>query len=571
MKFKRHIVGSLLLSISFQAQTLWAVEFNAAQGAAIAIESELTKDNPIENAVGVINTDDPSIKVIDAMEVASAPAYQPIDAEEQLNQYLAAKGLHSGWIEEKKMYISSGVAFFDSEDPSYDDSFITKRSMKAMEAKLNAKVEIIEFINTTMSALDKVDVVGTDIYAKFNERKSVNQRKLVAQQHAVAILLADVDAKQAEELRGVTFSDRAKAYMDAAIKKLDETYSVEKVEEKKRLKFQKAKERYLAAQGELEALKKDIAAFQGQTRGKSSSQIATLASMPLFGAVIVNQFESWDSDSEQYRVALLVMWSKSTEKMARAMITGEDLIIPPGPITLQTWLNNQNWATMTGGRRFRDEHGDGWFIGVDARPIGSSSSSERQARGLAEMSAKKEVAMSLFSDMESKKRAETVMIERTNAQGQDASQALGSYAESLRSSIQNRSISGLQKLYAKKVTHPISGQKIYVAVYGMSSNTARKALAMQGSNYVTQLLDIKSQQKLKGTKAGLQSAVRAAEQNRSAYYTAKQQAKQQVRSEAKKSTVQPVSPRQTHQSAAPQNKGSQSGVYGGSGADSFDW
>jgi len=33
MKFKRHIVGSLLLSISFQAQTLWAVEFNAAQGA----------------------------------------------------------------------------------------------------------------------------------------------------------------------------------------------------------------------------------------------------------------------------------------------------------------------------------------------------------------------------------------------------------------------------------------------------------------------------------------------------------------------------------------------------------
>jgi hypothetical protein len=88
------------------------------------------------------------------MEVAPAPAYQPIDAEDQLNQYLATKGLHSGWIEEKKMYISTGVAFFDSEDPSYDDSFITKRSMKSMEAKLNAKADIIEFINTTMSALN---------------------------------------------------------------------------------------------------------------------------------------------------------------------------------------------------------------------------------------------------------------------------------------------------------------------------------------------------------------------------------------------------------------------------------
>lgn len=570
MKFERHIVGGLLLSVSFQAQTLWAVEFNAAQGAAIAIESALTKDKLIENAVEVINANDPSIKVIDAMEVAPAPAYQPIDAEDQLNQYLATKGLHSGWIKEKNMYISTGVAFFDSEDPSYDDSFITKRSMKSMEAKLNAKADIIEFINTTMSALDKVEVTGTDIYAKFNERQIKNQKKLAAQQRAVAVLLADVDAKQADELRGVTFSDRAKAYMDAAIKKLDETYSVEKIEEKKRVKFQKAKERYLAAKKEQEVLEKEISAFQGQTRGKSSSQIATLSSMPLFGAVTVNQFESWDADSEQYKVALLVMWSKSTEKMARAMITGEKIVIPPGPVTLQTWLNNQNWATMTGSRRFRDERGDGWFIGVDARPIGSSSSSERQARGLAEMSAKKEVAMSLFADMESKKRAETVMIERTDAQRQDASQALGSYAASLRSSIQNRSISGLQKLYAKKVTHPISGQKIYIAVYGMSSSTARKALAMQGSNYVTQLLDIKSQQKLKGTKAGLKAAVHAAEQEQSAYRAAKQNAKQQVQTEAARMTVNSTTSRQTHKSAAPQSKGSQSGVYGG-GADSFDW
>jgi hypothetical protein len=186
------------------------------------------------------------------------------------------------------------------------------------------------------------------------------------------------------------------------------------------------------------------------------------------------------------------------------------------------------------------------------------------------MSAKKEVAMSLFADMESKKRAETVMIERTDAQRQDASQALGSYAASLRSSIKNRSISGLQKLYAKKVTHPISGQKIYIAVYGMSSSTARKALAMQGSNYVTQLLDIKSQQKLKGTKAGLKAAVHAAEQEQSAYRAAKQNAKQQVQTEAARMTVNSTTSRQTHKSAAPQSKGSQSGVYGG-GADSFDW
>jgi len=435
-----------------------------------------------------------------------------------------------------------------------------------MEANLGAKASIIEYINTTMSAVEQVDIAGTDIYAEFNERKEKNQRKLLAQQRAVARLLEDLDKKEADELRGMTFSDQSKSLMDAAIKRLDSTYSSEKVENKKLKKYQQAKERYQSAQTELTKLEQEIKAFKGQERGKSTSKVETLSKMPLFGAITVNQFESWSEEDGQYKIALLVMWNTKTEKMARAMITGEDFVIPPGPKTLQSWLDIQDWATIIGGRRFRDEHGDGWFIGVDARPVGSSSSSERQARGLAEMGAKKEVAMSLFADMESKKTAETVMIESTNAQGQDTSQALGSYSASLRSSIKNRSISGLQKLSGRKVTHPISGHKIYVAVYGMSSNTARKALAMQESNYMTKLLDIKSQKTLKGTKAGLNSAVDTAENDNTAYQNAKQQAQGKLVEQPAKQVVAPVPKNQTNTGS-----GSKSGVYGGGATDDFDW
>lgn len=557
--FKTIRISSLLIATAMTVQPVFAVEFNAAQDAANITEEGL-EALPVE----IISSEEPSIASIDAMQAAPAPEYQVIDAEEQLNNYLAGKGLRGGWIEEKKMYVTTGVAFFDSEDPAYDDSFITKRSIKSMEATLMAKADIIEFINTTMSALDKVDIVGTDIFAKFNEQKIKNQKRLMAQKKRVALLLDDVDKKMADELRGVTFSDRMKSYMDAAIKKLDETYSTEKISADKLAKYQKAKARYQESQAELDRLEQEMSEFQGQERGKSSSQVATLARMPLFGAVTVNQFESWDDQSEQYKVALLVMWSKSSEKMARSMITGEALVIPPGPETLQAWLQKQDWATITGGRRFRDEKGDGWFIGVDARPVGASSSAERQARGLAEMSAKKEVAMSLYSDMESKKQAQTVLIEKTNKQGQDISEAAGSFTAHMRASLNNRSISGLQKLYGKKVTHPVSGQQIYVAVYGMSSNTARQALAMQDSNYVTKMLDIKSQQKMQGTKAGLDAAARAASQNKKSYYDAKHNAsKQAVSGESKKSSS-------SSKSSSP-GKGSKSGVYGGGAADSFDW
>jgi len=569
MQFKRHSVSALLLAASLQVQPVWAVEFTAVDEV-ISIAAE--EDRVALAAPEEVSVNEPSLVVIEEIQAAPAPVYQAIDADEQLENYLSSKGLRSGWIDEKKMYIAIGSAAFDVEDPSYDDSFITKRAMKSMEATLGAKAEIIEYINTTMSAVDQVEIAGTDIYKAFNERKIKNKKRLDAKKRYVAKLLDNVDKTQAAALRGATFSDRAAAMMDAAIKRLDKEYSSEKVEAKKVARYERTKGQYQAAQADLLALEKEISGYQGQERGKSSSKVATLSKMPLFGALVVNQFESWSEEEGRYRVSLLVMWSKSTEKMARAMITGEKLVIPAGPVTLQSWLNTQDWSTITGGRRFRDEHGDGWFIGVDARPLGSSASSERQARGLAEMGAKKEVAMSLFADMESKKLAETVLEERTNKQGQDSSEAMGSYAASLRSSINNRSISGLQKLYGKKVVHPISGQKMYVAVYGMSSNTARKALAMQASNYVTKLLDVKSQQKLKGTKAGLKSAVSAAQRDKSAYREAKNTARQQVQQQAVKHSPRPVAkPAVQTRRAAPQNTGSQAGVYGGGGADSFDW
>ena len=74
--FKRHVVSSLLLVAVISAQPVAAVEFNEAQAAAIAREE--------------ISVSDPGVVAIDAMQTAPAPAYQAVDAEEQLNNYLFA-------------------------------------------------------------------------------------------------------------------------------------------------------------------------------------------------------------------------------------------------------------------------------------------------------------------------------------------------------------------------------------------------------------------------------------------------------------------------------------------------
>jgi hypothetical protein len=228
MKFKRYIVSSLLFAASLQVQPILAVEYTASEEVAnIAAESS----------------------VIETMQLAPTPVYQAVSAEDQLNNYLDKMGLVEGAneIKGRDVFVQMGLASFDTKDPASDASFMIKRSMKAMEAKLDAKAKIIEAIHTTMSASEMVDVPGTDLNAQFDARRAENQAQLEEQKQVLAILLDDVDRKQADELRGVTFSDRSAALMDAVIKKLDENYSSSDLNAEKKAAYQDAKLKFESA------------------------------------------------------------------------------------------------------------------------------------------------------------------------------------------------------------------------------------------------------------------------------------------------------------------------------------
>ena len=563
------VVLTISVSILFDgsASSVNAVEFEPAGSDIQGEDVEISE-----------SYQDESMVVIQEILEKGQPAYGPGDAEQQARIYIGNNGYFEGWNDGKKVFFSIGTAFFDSEDPSYDDSFITKRSLKTMQASLEAKARIIEFIRTEMSALDRASTPGTDLNAMFKAQINAGKKKMEAQQLIVANLLAQLDESEAEELKGVTASDRANSLMDAAIKKLDAEYSTENIEEKKRAKFEKAKKRYQEALKEQKELEKQINANAGTVTETLSSSVESVAKMPLFGAVTVAQFESWDEKSEQYKVSLVVMWSSKMEALSRAIAEGKTIKAPPGNISLREWLNQQNWSTSTGGRRFKDEKGTPYFIGIAASAVGTSSSSEKQARGISELMAKKEVVMAVFSDVESRKRAEQVMETRNGGMGaKDSSRAAESFASDIKQNVENRQISGLQRLYVEKLVHPISNQKIVVTIYGISADAASQALQMQESSYLARILDVKQQQKVKGQTDAYRSKVESAKRDTRTYQKSKSETAQSIDNKitGQRNRSQKTGSNNTSsQQSQPENTshaGAQSGTFQGGGNDSLDW
>ncbi|WP_320006373.1 hypothetical protein [Maridesulfovibrio sp.] len=555
LKLMRIIVASMI-TLMMVCSFAFAVEYSDEKAQEELVVQDASKDVSLTTAQAVMEK--PAPEIIPTQSV-----------DEAVDAFLAKSGLQRGWNDKNESFIAVGVSFLDCEDPSYDTSFITKRSLKNMEALLDAKSQIIEFIRTDMSVLDQASTPGTDLNTQFKDKIDTLQKKIESQRNKLVKMLAEVDVAEAEALQGATFGDRLNRLMDAAIKKLDATYSSEQIDAKKKEKYEKAKSRYQSALTECSQLEAKLKALTGSKTETLSSKTETLSKMPLMGATVIGQFESWDQQNEQYRSAIVVMWSKKMEALVRAFISGKEMKVSPGKKSLTEYVNGADWSCAAGGRRFRDNKGEVYFLGIGSAAVGNSSSSEKKARGIAAQIAKKEVATAIFADISSYKLAESRMESYNGGAGKDTSVAAESFASDLGQSIKNRNISGMQSVYLRKVKHPISGQEIYVAIYAVSGQSARKALMMEESNYITRVLDIKSQQKMKGTKSGHDSAVENAKVDTTAFDQAKSQASGNISSQANQNgQKEHIVPNNSESSGG---GGASSGVYSGAGQEDAVW
>jgi hypothetical protein len=461
-------------------------------------------------------------------EVVLAAQRQPLQyepemtASDQIEAYMGKKEWYEGWDDEKKRFFVLEMLSFNTKNPKdpQESAFLTKREVLARQAVINAKVQIIEFLNTEMSAEEKITIPGTDVHAELNARFEAARQKILDQKAVVAKMMQQLDAAEAADLEGVTTMDRLPELMDAVIKKLDDSYDSGEIAADKRQRFEEAKANYAQASAELTELQAEADAMGDQVQSEFSSSIETLASMPLFGSTVIAQAESYTAATEQYEIAILFVWSAALENAARATLLGTaaNSNANAKKKSLQAWLASQDLSVMVGPRQYLDDQGRRFFLGIASRPQGKNSAASRKARKLADMNAKAMTAFSLRSDIEAHSKATLLAQELGSTDMNEASrmEVAESLAEEISGTI-NASIRGLGKVSSKKTVHPISGQDIYVSVFAVTPDAAQASLGAEMRSYATATEVNKKMQFERGRKEGMQAETEAARTDEASY------------------------------------------------------
>jgi hypothetical protein len=414
-------------------------------------------------------------------------------ANEQLNHYMEANGWNEGWVANGSAVLQKGQHTFNTNDPAKDRDFFVNRDVAARLAVLDAKGRIIEFVASKMSGWELSHIPGTPSFDKLAVQIQKEEDAVAAEKPAVAQLLRNLDADQADALERATGKDLVVA-MDKAIKRLDKEASAQNGE--KVGKLENVKARYLEATANLARLEQEADSLK-QTSLQAGIGAERHAKMVLVGATVIQQAESWNPDLHQYDVAVLVCWSVALQKSAYATMTATALTVPSqieGKKTVHEWLNEQDLGAMTGPRQYLDPSGQRYFLGICARPVSENAAIDRKAHVIADLYAAQTAVFCLYADVESYTWAQTKTTEKNI--GATAKQSSDEdVEEQISQHFKDMTIRGLAQMVDKVAVHPITNQKIHVCVYGISPESAQAALKVQWENVLAARGIAKDQQR----------------------------------------------------------------------------
>jgi hypothetical protein len=441
------------------------------------------------------------------------------DTETVLQEFLDNKDYVTGWDNDKNriMVVKTAKATIKS----YDPNFLAKRSALAIEANLRAKSDIIQGFSSSASAENIVNVPGNPIANQLKEEKGrieqaraeAEQAFLDAKMNAEKIGLA-YDKAQSDSLEGTSIGDRAGYLLDAVTKKLDPEYNRDQISEdkKKRLENIKRDLEFAKEQGEAEAklleqFEEKMLSLQSDITSETYSSMELLASMPLFGATILKQVESYDKYTGTYSISSLVVWSPKLEKEASDILKQASKGVPKkNKLSLNKWLKKQDLSSMIGPRRYLADNGTINYMGISAVEYDPSKpGTYSRKKSEAELWAKQAAILSLFSAVDSRQKAESLAQTRLDKKGDENTAIFSNLTEKLKESVEGIRISGLEVVRSVKAEHKPSGKTIIVAVANVNSELARKSSKYMESVYAT-LKEVNEDQSFKkGVEAGMKA------------------------------------------------------------------
>ena len=455
-------------------------------------------------------------EVIEKTQKSEAPLYSESASSEDLAQeFLNEVSLTEG--DNDGLFVAVGTAVLPEPDPASNPDFLTMRRIKASEASLEAKRQFIEFIRTTMSAEDVITLPESPFSTEFDNKMKATQDKINKAFRNYKLALRKANKAEAAKFNGIDFSVLAKEGITATIKRINPEFDASKVEKKLADDLAKAKADLEATETDLNNLKNELETLRGSLQQENVSSIETFSKMNVVGLVPIASFESWDG--EQYATTIVSIWTTKEEERARLLYSGQDVAYDPGSSSVKDFINSTDWSTAQGVRKFFDDKGNFWLISIGSSPLkGKSSKATRTAKGQAQLSAQKQIAFVLFSEASSKRSAKEKLQEVTTGNvGETENQSVTSFAETISQKVEDLDIQGMSQLKGKKYTHPISGQEMFVSIYGISSKAVRQAQLMEASQArVTQDM-IRENQRSKGVKAGFDKAIDDAKKDKSSF------------------------------------------------------
>ncbi len=462
--------------------------------------------------------------------VVSKSADKVVDSDQMAQAFVAAaqdngalsEGL--GWNEKESTYVAIGTAVCTADSASPD--FIKLRAVKAIEASLSAKRDIIEFVRTDLSTENVITLPETGLDTEFDKKlvhmKAMLEERTRAYEQAVkaaGLLQKDavLDIKLEDLLKeGISEGLRIGSQICEEKYGFKINLDLAKLEAKQAARIKSAQEALLSLQAEIDGIKTEYDKLKGQLSQVNNTTIETFSKMPLVGATTIGQWESFIDG--QYSISVVVTWSPNQERMVHALLNGESITLDrKGPRSLGDYIRMNDWSTAIGGRKYLDDKGVYSVIGIGSWPlIGKSSKARREAEGFATSLAQQSVALAFKGDIEAKRVAE-IKAQEYGTSSMSKTEVASSLAETLKESVKNIQLQGLSRRFKRVLQHPISGQDMAVVIMSMDVNSSVAAKNMEKTNMDSASSIERENLKSIGTKAGMDESYQSSKSDSSAY------------------------------------------------------
>ncbi|HCC44591.1 MAG TPA: hypothetical protein DEQ32_09355 [Gammaproteobacteria bacterium] len=398
-----------------------------------------------------------------------------------------------------------------------ENDYVIARNLLLDEAILAAKAAIIEQIHVQMTAESYTDFPqgtmapseairqkGIEVKGRKEEaKKEMEALDKELERVSTAVLRADEDA-----MSGIGFTDRLGAFIDAASKKLDESYNKQgiTIEEKElverlqvRLQELEAEKRSLAA--DLKDMDKEIVPYANAI--VTGTKVEQIASSSLYGSRILKQWFCYDASTRSAALRVRLVWSTQLHDEAEGILTRRVNKLEPKkdsvPFTDHLIGMDKSQPTVNS---HIDPNGNLWWYTVRHRPYDWNLDANRQERA-AKLMADGMLDLSLFSEVFSQSSAGEFLIKNQDSSN-PRSFVIDNFVGQMRAEAKN--IAGSKVGQSFPVESPVDGADLLAYVSWIDAATAAASEEIVKKIEATNMRFHQDQSYWKGKVAGMRAA-----------------------------------------------------------------